>query len=208
MNRTRFLALSSVAAVLAISGAAVLTLGGAGTPAPAAAAAPAPGESKTFAIDPVHSSIVFKIKHMNASHFYGVFKDSSGSFTLGDTASINVTVKADSVDTRNSKRDDHVKSPDFLSAKEFPEITFSATGLTKSGDAYTGKGDLKFHGVTKSIEITLTKTGGGPGMGGKGEVAGVESTITIKRSDFGVKGMIGPVGDDVTLTVALEGGSK
>jgi polyisoprenoid-binding protein YceI len=204
MNTSRLLALSGIAvASLAIAG----TLMAVGAAKPAAAA-PAPAEAKTFTIDPVHSNVIFKIKHMNASNFYGRFNETSGSFTLGDTASINVTVKADSVDSNNTKRNDHIKSPDFLSAKEFPDITFSAKDLAKSGDNFKGSGELNFHGVKKTIEVTLTKTGGGPGMGGKGEVAGVESTITIKRTDFGVKGMVGPVGDDVTLIVALEGGSK
>jgi polyisoprenoid-binding protein YceI len=206
MNRTGLLALVSAAGIAAIAVSFGTIIGNGGRAVAASPAAPA--EGKTYTVDAVHSSIVFKIKHMNASNFYGVFKDSSGSFTLGDTASVNVTVKADSVDTRNSKRDDHVKSPDFLSVKEFAEITFTAKDLKKTGDSFKGSGELTLHGVKKSIEVEIKQTGGGPGMGGKGEIAGIESTFTVKRSDFGMKGMVGPLGDEVTLMVAFEGGAK
>lgn len=176
---------------------------------PVVAAAAESAEGKTFQVDPVHASVVFKIKHLNASNFYGTLNDISGSFTLGDTLSTAVVVKADSVESRNPKRNDHIKSPDFFSAKEFPEMKFVAKDLKSSGaDAWKGSGDLTFRGVTKSIEVEIKKTGGGPGMGGKGEVAGIETTFTFKRSDFGSKGLIGPLSDEVTVTVALEGGSK
>ncbi len=203
---TRLLALSAAAATVALAGGTFLAVGGA-SPAPASPA-PAPAEAKAYTIDPVHSSVVFKVKHMNASNFYGVFKDSSGTFSLGDTASVNVTVKADSVDTRNSKRDDHVKSPDFLSVKEFGEITFTASSLKKTGDSYKGSGELMLHGVKKTFDVEIKVTGSGPGMGGKGEVAGIESTFTIKRTDYGIKTMVGPLGDEITLMVAFEGGAK
>lgn len=174
---------------------------------PATAAAPA-SSSATFSVDAVHSSVIFKIKHMGVSNFYGTFKDTSGTFSLGDSASVDVTVKADSVDSRNSKRDDHIKSPDFFNAKEFPNITFKASGIKKGADgAYAGKGDLTFRGVTKPVTLTITPTGTGKGQGGK-EIAGFETRFTIKRSDFGNSSMVGPLSDEVDLIVALEGSSK
>lgn len=210
MTTPRLLALVSAVgiAALAISFGTIIGNGGRAVAADPAAA-PAPAESTTFAIDSVHSSIIFKIKHKDAANFYGRFNAVSGSFSLGDTADLSVTVKADSVDSNNSKRDDHIKSPDFLSAKEFPEISFTAKGLTKSGDgAFKGSGELNFHGVKKTIEITLTQTG--RVSGARGKLAGVESVVTIKRTDFGVKTMAGPGGlsDEVTLIVALEGNAK
>jgi polyisoprenoid-binding protein YceI len=202
MNRRLMAVLASGAAV-AIAAGTFVAVGGAGSPSPSPAAAPA--EGKTYTIDPVHSSVVFKVKHMNATNFYGVFDESSGTFTLGETLSANITVKADSVETRNPKRNTHVKSPDFLSVKEFPEITFTASDLKKAGDSYKGTGELTLHGVKKPIEVEIKVTGTGPGMGGK-ELAGIESTFTIKRSDFGMKSMIGPLSDEITLMVAFEGG--
>ena len=203
---TRFAVLGSVAALALAAAGIGMGMGGHDTSAPAPSAPAA--DTKSFTIDPVHSSVVFKIKHMNASNFYGRFNKVTGSFSTGDTGSIDVTVDASSVDTNNTKRDDHVKSPDFFSAKEFGKITFKSTSLKKSGEAWKGSGELNFHGVKKTIDVELKLVGSGPGMGGKGEVAGVETSFTIKRTDYGVKGMVGPLGDDVTLWVSLEGGTK
>ena len=192
------------AAVLVVAGIG-MGMGGRGAGASPNVAA---GEAKTFTVDPVHSNVVFKVKHLNASNFYGRFDKVMGSFSVGETASFDVKVEAASVNTNNSKRDDHVKSPDFFSAKEFPEISFSGKDFKKSGDSWKGSGALTLHGVTKTVEVEVKQTGMGPGMGGKGEIAGVETSFTIKRTDYGVKGMVGPLGDEVTLWVALEGGVK
>lgn len=183
--------------------------GGAGAGEPTAAAPAGSAASKSYAVDALHASVVFKIKHLNASNFYGSFNEIGGTFALGETASFDVSVKAESVDSRNDKRDQHIKSPDFLSAKEFPEMTAKATGLKKTGEnTFKGTADLTFRGVTKPIEITLIQTGAGKGMDGKTELAGIESSFTFKRSDFGSKGLIGPVSDEVSITVALEGAAK
>lgn len=181
---------------------AAMTLS-AGAPVTAAPApAPAPAADGAFKVDPVHSSVIFKLKHMNVANFYGRFNDVAGTFTGGDKASIDVTVKAESVDTNNKARDQHVISPDFFSAKEFPNITFVAKDLANAGQhTWKGKGDLTFRGVTKPVEITLVQTGTGKSRNG-GELVGLETTFTIKRSDFGntKEGL----SDDVTLIVALE----
>jgi polyisoprenoid-binding protein YceI len=217
---TRLLALSGIAAVafaaagtmMAIGGREPQTISGLGqglSKGLAATPAAAPADAKTFTVDPVHSNVIFRIKHLNASNFYGRFNETTGSFTLGDTAAADITVKAGSVDTHNSKRDDHVKSPDFFSAKEFPDITFSATSLKKAGEGvWRGSGDLTLHGVKKTIDVDIHQNGGGPGMGGKGEVAGIECSFHINRTDYGIKTMVGPLSDDVMLIVSLEGGTK
>ena len=172
---------------------------------PAKSEAPAGG---AFSVDGVHSSVLFKIKHMGVSNFYGAFKDVSGTFSLGETAGVNVVVKADSVDTRNSKRDEHVKSPDFFAAKEFPTMTFTAEGLKKGADGhYSGKGELTFRGVSKPVDLTIIPTGTAKGLGGEA-IAGFETKVSIKRSDFGNSGMIGPLSDEVDIIVALEGAAK
>lgn len=204
-----------------VGGACVVTAAGALIAAnlwvtPAANALPAKPESDhpaaaasgTFAVDNVHSSVVFKIKHMGVSNFYGVFKDVDGTFTFSDTADLKITVKADSVDTRNAKRDEHVKGPDFFSAKEFPTMTFSAKALKKdSAGAYAGSGDLTFRGVTKPVSLAVHPTGSAKGHDGK-PIAGFETKVTIKRSDFGNTGMIGPLSDEVDIIVAIEGAAK
>lgn len=164
-------------------------------------------EAMTWNGDTVHSFVLFKVKHMGASNAYGRFNDFTSSFQTNDAGSeitaVNFVVKAASVDTGIAKRDAHIQSPDFLSAKQFPEITFKG-GMCKSIDADTTEvtGDLTLHGVTKPLTVKVNKLGTGKGL------MGVETTFTIKRSDYGMTNMVGPVSDEVTLTVAVEGATK
>ena len=194
----------SVASVALGAGAAgwLLSAG----PAPAAVA---PIAADAFAVDPVHSGVVYSIKHMGAANFHGMFHSPTGTFAFDpakpEAASLDVTIKLDALVSNDAKRDQHLKSADFFSAKEFPTITFKSTSAKASGDKSAEvSGDLTLRGVTKPVTARVTHTGTGEGRGGK-KLAGVEATFTIKRSDFGMNYMVGPLGDDVTLTVFLEG---
>lgn len=201
-------ALVTSLSALALSAAMLTMVAGTQSSADAqgGAAAAAPAKSGgAFTADPVHSSVLFRIKHMNTSFFYGRFNDVSGTFAMaGDSMNIDVSVKADSVDTGNKKRDEHVTGNDFFSAKEFPSITFKADKLAKSGDTFAGTGQLTFRGVTKPVQVTITPTGTGTNRGGK-PIAGFEAKATFKRSDFGNDYMIGPLSDEVGLIVSLQG---
>ena len=159
----------------------------------------------TFKIDPVHSSIVFSIKHLGVADFYGRFNDLSGQVVFDKAApsksSVEVTIPTESIDTKNEKRDQHLKSPDFFNAKQFPTIVFKS----KSVDSYKVTGDLNLHGVTKPLTLEIKRGPEGPGMG-EGEIRGGGTThFTVKRSDFGMDFMQGPLGDEVTVFLSLEG---
>jgi polyisoprenoid-binding protein YceI len=162
----------------------------------------------TYQIDPVHSSVLFKVRHLNVTDFYGRFNDVSGTATLdpsnaaGDALSLEV--KSDSVDTHNEKRNQDLKGPDFLNVKQFPTITFKSATVEKAGDdTYNVTGNLTFRGVTKPVTFAFRKTGEGKGM--KDEYrAGGETQFTIRRGEFGMNYMPGVIGDDVTLIVNLE----
>jgi polyisoprenoid-binding protein YceI len=158
-----------------------------------------------YKIDPVHSQVVYKINHLGVSNQWGRFNSVEGSFNTDDgKENFQATVKVESLDTGNKKRDDHVKSADFFNAKQFPEITFKSTGVKKTGEnAYEVTGDLAIHGVTKSISVPVTKVG--EAKTPMGDRAGLEGSFTLKRSDYGMTGMQGPVGDEVTLFVNVEG---
>jgi polyisoprenoid-binding protein YceI len=164
-----------------------------------------------FQVDSVHSSVIFRVKHMNVSYAYGRFNDVSGKFLLDETdpskSVFDLTIKSESVDTASTKRDSHLKGADFFNAKQFPTIAFKSNSVTKSGSGYDVTGDLTLHGVTKPVTFRLASTGTGKSPVG-GTVAGVEASTVIKRSDFGMTYMVGPIGDEVTVTVALEGGRK
>jgi polyisoprenoid-binding protein YceI len=179
-------------------------------PAKPAAAAPAASGPVTCSVDEAHSLALFRVHHLGASQFWGRFNDVSGSFTFtpgsAEGMKFDISIKTDSVDTGVDKLDQHLRSADFFSAKDFPAMTFVSTGATKTGDTtFDLKGDLTIRGVTKPIVAKLEYTGMADfGMGRK---AGFEAIFTIKRGEFGVNYMLdkGALGDDVRVVVCLEG---
>jgi polyisoprenoid-binding protein YceI len=165
----------------------------------------------TYVADPVHSSLIFRIKHLRTSNFWGRFNYISGAFALDDAnpaaSQFSFEVKADSVDTANGKRDAHIKSPDFLNVVQYPTISFQSQSVTKSGAAYQVTGDLTLHGVTKSITVEVTPSGSGKDQMGNA-IAGIAVGFGIKRSDFGMTTMVGPLSDEVWITAGIEGKRK
>lgn len=215
MKLAKFLGLGAVGVVATLASVSV-AMSGHESPAPAPAVE-APLADGAYKVDPVHSSVVFRIQHNNVSYFYGRFDKVTGSFAIDPADagknSVDVSIDTESVDTNNAGRDKHLKTQDFFSASEFPAITFKSKGWKPLGkvdgeQAYDVTGDLTLLGKTKEITINVRHTGSGKGGRG-GELAGVEAKFTIKRSDFGMTKMVGAgLGDDVTLMVALEGGRQ
>lgn len=161
--------------------------------------------AETYLADPVHSSVVFRVKHMNTSYAWGRFNDLTGSFTLDPAqGKLQFQVKAASVDTGNAKRDQHLKGPDFFNAVQFPTIAFTSKSVVKSGNVYEVSGDLTLHGVTRPISFRLTPTGTNKGPTGA-DIAGIETNFTIKQSNFGITKMAAAIGDDVWVNVSVEG---
>jgi polyisoprenoid-binding protein YceI len=162
--------------------------------------------SEVYKIDLAHSSIIFRAKHLNTGYVYGRFDDVSGTITYDESEpgklAVDATIKVDSINTGNAKRDGHLKSPDFFSAKEFGTITFKTKSAKSAGDnKFEVTGDLMLHGQTKPITITLEKTGASSKMGQR---TGWLSTFTVKRSDFGMSFMPDAISDEIELTVATE----
>jgi polyisoprenoid-binding protein YceI len=163
----------------------------------------------TYKVDPVHSSAIFRIQHANIGYVWGRINDPAGGYTLDPAdptrSTFNVELQVNNVDTHNDKRDAHLKSPDFFNAKQFPTVTFKSTAVKKgaSDKVLDVTGDLTLHGVTKSVTIPVELTGQGQFPPGT-QRAGVEATFTIKRTDFGMDKMVGMVGDEVRLVIALE----
>lgn len=165
--------------------------------------------AENYTIDAVHSTVLFRIKHMNASNAWGRFNDIQGAADLdGPQPSLNVTLAVDSIDTANEKRDEHLEGPDFFNARQFPTIAFKSTKVTKTDDAhYDVEGALTLHGVTKPIAVKLERTGSAR-TPMTGPIVGYATEFKIKRSDYGMKLMIGPLGDEVVLIVSLECAAK
>ena len=165
--------------------------------------------AETYTIDAVHSTVLFRIKHMNTSNAWGRFNDIQGTADLdGPKPALNVTLTVDSIDTANQKRDEHLEGPDFFNAKQFPTIAFESTKVTKVDDThYDVAGDLTLHGVTRPISVKLEKTGNAR-TPMTGPIVGYATEFKVKRSDYGMKLMIGPLGDEVLLIVSLECAAK
>ncbi len=162
-----------------------------------------------YKVDSVHSAVNFRIKHMNVSHTLGRFNKMKGELNLaGDVTagSVSLSVDAASVFTADKKRDEHLKGPDFLNVAQFPAIEFKSTKIeATSGKNYRVTGDLKLHGVTKSVVAEFEHVGSGPNMmDAKVFMTGFTGTLNIKRTDFGMDKMVGPAGDDIELTIAIE----
>jgi polyisoprenoid-binding protein YceI len=165
-------------------------------------------EAETYAIDPVHSTVLFRISHAGVSNFYGRFNDVAGSFTVaeGGTGSVTVTIPVAGVDTNNKQRDDHLKSTSFFSAEEFPEITFKSDALKHmGGNKYEAKGTLTLHGVSKEVTVAVERIGTKDTGKMMGYRTGFEGVVTIKRSDFGMKYGLDMIGDEVRLILDVEG---
>jgi polyisoprenoid-binding protein YceI len=167
--------------------------------------------SGTWAIDPVHSSINFSVRHLMVSKVRGGFANFSGAIVVADdgTPSVRAEIAVDSVNTGNGQRDAHLKSPDFFDADKYPVATFTSSSVESNGDSYVLRGDLTLKGVTKPVALDLEFNGVNPGMG-HGEVAGFEASVVLNRKDFGIDidlpletgGAV--VGDKVTVTLEIE----
>lgn len=182
----------------------------AGCATPQRAGRPAAGEQ--FKVDAVHSSIGFRIEHLHVAFFHGRFNDVVGTFAFDQADPSNtvldIRVRAASIDTHNGLRDRHLKSAEFFDVGKFKEITFRGSGANRLDEhRFNIAGDLTLHGVTRPLTVTVTRTGTGPGMRGE-QRSGFETFFEIKRSDFGMNAMPNLLGDDVTLTVSIEGVRK
>src|ERR1700738_408120 len=170
----------------------------------------------TFVIDKVHSTMGFQVRHL-FSKVPGKFDDFSGQIQLDEAnpekSSVQVTIKAASVDTANKQRDNDLRSPNFFDAAKYPEITFKSKSVTKTGDKTANiNGDLTMHGVTKEVVLKAELLGKGAGMQGK-TVTGWDASTALKRSEFGLswnKAVEGTqiVGDDVQIDLHVEADKK
>lgn len=159
-----------------------------------------------YAIDAAHSSIAFAVDHMGYSNVVGRFNRFEGSVQVGDkgNATINLVVSVDSIDSNHAKRDEHLLSPDFFNARQFPEITI--TGPLRIKRTH-GKSELianlTLMGTTKEVHFNLIEGKQAKDPWGLNRV-GYTATGKLKRSDFGMNFMLGGIGDEVALTVNIE----
>lgn len=165
--------------------------------------------AETYTLDPAHTSVVYRIKYSGVTFVYGRFNGPTGNFVYDEAtpanSSIEMQVDANNIDTAVEKRDNHLKSPDFFNAAEYPLVTFKSTSVKKlSSDTYQVSGDLTLLGKSRQLTVTAKHTGSGKDPWGNFR-RGFETSFTIKRSDFGMDFMLGGVSDEVTITVSVSG---
>lgn len=172
-------------------------------------------EGGVYAIDPTHSEVGFQVKHLGISNVDGRFSDVAGTLTIpegGGLADMTVetTIQAASIDTRNADRDAHLTSPDFFDAAQFETLTFRSTSVTPTGGSgFQMTGDLTMHGVTKPVTLEGTYAGSAADPQGTRKVA-FSATGTINRTEWGLNwnmaleagGVV--VSEEVELTLEIE----
>jgi polyisoprenoid-binding protein YceI len=164
-------------------------------------------------LDPAHSGIKFKVKHLVVSTVTGQFTSVRGSVQASkpdfSDASIQFEADVDSISTNNEQRDGHLKSIDFFDAANHPKLSFVSTGIIRKGEgSYQLKGDMTIRGTKKSITLDVTHNGTVKGF--EGDVAGFEISGTLNRQDFGLRwnamteagGVV--VSNEVKLDIAVE----
>jgi polyisoprenoid-binding protein YceI len=172
---------------------------------------------ETYRIDPVHTFPHFAIMHLGVSNVYGRFNRTTGRLIVDHaarTGTVEIVIETASVDTgdnergdRKRSRDEHLRSPDFFNAVEFPQMTFKGKTTKWSGETPTEiEGQLTLLGVTRPLRLTIDffKCGPDPRVGGKRHICGGNASGVLKRSEFGMKFGIPGISDEVRLLVQFE----
>lgn len=164
-------------------------------------------QAQSWTFDASHSSVAFAIKHLAVSTTRGEF-DKVEMVLAGDpkkptTLSAEVTIQAASVNTKNEKRDEHLRAPDFFDAAKFPTIVFKSEKVEIRGGKNIMVGTLTMHGVSKKIEIPFEISG--PVVDPwKMTRMGLEGSFSLDRQDYGVSGGVPAVGNEVKIDISSE----
>jgi polyisoprenoid-binding protein YceI len=162
---------------------------------------------ETYKIDPVHSSVGFRIRHFFTT-VPGFFTKFSGTIAVDrdqlEKSTIDARIEVASVDTRVEGRDKDLRSDQFFDVAKFPAITFKSKTWKKTGeDTFDITGDLTIRDVTKEVVLKAKSLGFGPGMKGA-MLSGWEATTTVNRNDFGITKYPGMLGNDVPVAITVE----
>lgn len=169
-------------------------------------ALPAVAAPGTWNVDAAHSGVSFEIRHF-LTDVPGRFNDFDGTIVYDPenpaNSSVEFTVQADSIDTANENRDNHLRSADFFNVEEFPTITFKSKKVVPAGGNLAVTGDFTLHGVTREITVPVEF------RGTMGNVAGFSTEFTIDRNDYGIEwnrnaGGGAILGNDVDIEIEIE----
>lgn len=141
-------------------------------------------------IDASHSNLQFSVRHMVISKVRGAFERFTGSFDLDEAngyapSNVNVTIDASSIQTREPKRDEHLRSKDFLDVETYPTLSFVGASAERRGERFEIRGELSLHGVTRPVVLEVEFQGQGKDPWG-GERAAFSARTSIDREAFGL----------------------
>ncbi|MDG6094350.1 YceI family protein [Acetobacter sp. AN02] len=172
-----------------------------------AAPVPVDVQAGTYKAEPGHTQVVFSVLHMGFTNYTGLFSQASGSLVFSPSApasaKLSVTIPVSSVQTTSDRLTGELKDKDWLDAAKYPEAKFVSTHVVPgaAGDAVI-EGNLTLHGVTKPATLKAHFIGAGTNPMNKAYTIGFEGSMTIRRSEFGVKTYVPLIGDEVELKIA------
>lgn len=146
---------------------------------------PAPGR---YEVDPSHSVVEFVVRHLGLAKVRGRFNQFSGTIEVGDdpkASCVDAVIAAASIDTRDAKRDEHLRTADFLDVENHPTLEFHSTGVRRKGERWMVDGDLTIRGVTRPVTLDVEFEGGAADPWG-GSRIGMSATTEVNREDFGL----------------------
>jgi polyisoprenoid-binding protein YceI len=177
-------------------------------------AAPSHAQTTTWQIDPAHANAQFTVRHLSISNVSGQFNKMSGTVQLDPKditkTVVNATIDVSSIDTRDSHRDDDLKSDGFFDVAKYPTMTFVSTKIEQAGPGKLKMtGNLTMHGVTKVVTFDVDGPSDAITDPWKNQRRGASATATINRRDFGIeKYPAAAIGDEVKITLDIEFISK
>ena len=169
---------------------------------------PSHAPSGAYQLETSHSQLLFSVLHIGMTDYYGRFDKLSGTLSFDphqpEKSAVSITIDTSSVDTPSDRLEDELRGPSTFDTKQFATASFKSTSITRTGPN-TGKisGDLTLKNVTKPVTLDVTFNGGGHNPVGDAYALGFRATATIKRSEFGLTGMVWApfVSDDVQLII-------
>lgn len=163
--------------------------------------------AKDYSVDVAHSQVEFKIKHLSVSNVKGSFSKFSGNLSADNNklTALNGEVEVNSINTNNETRDTHIKDPEYFNVAKFPKATLKLVKM----DGENGTFDLTIKGITKQVKLAVEMLGVGKNQAGN-EVIGLSLSGKINRKDFDIAKSTSnmALGDEITLTIDIEGAAK
>jgi len=165
--------------------------------------------AQTFTSDPAHTHVVWRADHLGISYTFGRFNEIMATLEYDaanpEEGSIEFSILTESVDSVTERRDDHLRSPDFFDAAQFPTIDFASKNITAVDDTnFEVVGDLTVHGVTQEVTLNVEKTGEGQNQNGDALV-GFYTEFTIDRTEYGMNNLLQATGPEILIMASFEG---